>query len=79
MLNFKVILGIIKHDLKAYVESYKITCEWAKKYPGIPADDFAALQDAAWADIEAELQAEADKEGSVVLRSMFAIPDEEKN
>jgi hypothetical protein len=78
-MNWKVAWGILKHDIKAYIQSYKVTCEWAQKYPGIPADDFAALQDAAWADIEQELAAETEKHGPVVLRSAFAIPDGEKN
>ena len=78
-MSWKVAWGILKHDVKAYIQSYKIACEWAKKYPGIPADDFNALQEAAWADIEADLQADTDTSGPISLRSMFAVPDTEKN
>ena len=79
MLNLGVIWGIIKHDVKAYIVSYQTACEWAKTYPGIPSDDFAALQDAAWTDLEKGLEAEMEKEGTVVLRSAFAIPEGDKN
>ncbi len=79
MLNIAVLWGLIKHDIKAYIHSYEVACEWAKKYPGIAPDDFAALQEQAWSDIEAELQAEVEKEGPVVLRSNFAVPEGSKN
>lgn len=79
MLNLKVIWGIILHDIRAYIASYRVACEWAKKYPGIPASNFAALQDAAWADLEADLQTELREDGGVYLRSVFSIPEESKN
>jgi hypothetical protein len=78
-MSWRVAFGILKHDVKAYIQSYKIACEWAKKYPGIAADDFAALQEQAWSEIEADLQEEMEKEGPLVLRSNFAVPEGSKN
>jgi hypothetical protein len=78
-MSWRVAFGILKHDVKAYIQSYKIACEWAKKYPGTAADDFSALQEQAWAEIEADLQEEMEREGAVVLRSNFAVPEGSKN
>jgi hypothetical protein len=55
LLRLRVIWGIIRHDIRAYVESYRKTLEWAQRYPQVSPSDFDTLQDLAWGDLEREL------------------------
>ena len=73
-LSLKIVYGIVKHDVLAYMESFRIAREWAKAYPEIDPRDFSALEQRAWEDLNVAFQKQA---GEV---SLFSQPrDEEMN
>ena len=73
MINLRIIYGIIKHDLLAYVNAYHTACEWSKNHPEIDPSNFDALQDKAWEDLEETIK----KEGEGIF--LTHIPKENAN